>query len=136
MADGLLVAGQKGIYAKLTGDAALTTLLGGAKVYDSPPENAVFPYVVIGDLTANDFGSATFRGQEQTLTIHSWSQEKSSLELKQIMDRIWSLLHQATLTLVDASLVLIRSEFLQPFLDEDGRTHHGVQRFRLLLKEG
>ena len=137
MSDGLLVAGQKGILAKLSGDSALVALLGGtAKVYDSPPENVAFPYIVIGDKTAIDFGSMTFRGQDQTLTIHSWSQAKSSLEVQQIMDRIWSVLHEGALTLVNATQVLLRSEFAQPFLDEDGRTHHGVQRFRLLLKEG
>jgi hypothetical protein len=132
---------QKGIFDKLKADATLVALLGGSipantKVYDSPPENATFPYVVIGDKTTGDFAAMTFRGQEQTVTIHSWSQAKSSGQVQNIMDRLWSLLHEGTLTLTGHTLVLMRHEFGQPILDEDGRTHHGVQRFRILMKEG
>ncbi len=128
---------QKGLFDKLRNDATLTALLGGsAKIYDSPPDGAVTPYVTIGDDTASDEGTKTYRGQQITATIHSWSQKKSRAEVKGIMDRIWSLLHEGTITISGHSLILMRFEFGNTELDPDDRTYHGIQRFRVLFKEG
>jgi hypothetical protein len=132
------IALQTAVYNKLTGDATLVALLASASsVYDSPPENVAMPYLTIGDDPAEDFGSATFRGRDAQIQVHTWAQGKGHKSAKEIMDRIWSLLHEGSLTLSGHTLVLMRFVSDRIMVDpDDGRTYHGVQIFRALLKEG
>lgn len=39
---------QKAIFVALSGDGALTAMLGGIKVFDHAPANVRFPYVTFG----------------------------------------------------------------------------------------
>ena len=126
---------QAAIYSKLSGDSTLETLLGGSgRVFDSVQESAQYPYVTIGDDTHGDWGSDTFDGREITATIHSWSQQMGRKEVQGIMKRIYDLLHNGSLTITGHQLVLMRFDFGEILKDPDARTHHGVQRFRLLTK--
>jgi hypothetical protein len=51
------VALRAAIHDALVADAPLTTLLGGAKVYDEPPKSAVFPYVTLGEGRVADWST-------------------------------------------------------------------------------
>jgi Protein of unknown function (DUF3168) len=42
------VAVQTAIYSALSGDTALTTLLGGANIFDQVPKGQAVPFVVVG----------------------------------------------------------------------------------------
>ena len=86
---------QKAVFARLSGDAALMTLV--TAIYDQVPEEPSFPYVTIGEDTAMDWGTKSTQGQEVTLTIHAWSRARGRREVKQIMAEIYRLLHEATL---------------------------------------
>jgi Protein of unknown function (DUF3168) len=122
------------IYSALSGNAPLTALIGSSRVFDTPPPGQLPPYVVIGDETANDFGSSAGDAQEHTVTIHTWSEKPSTLQCKQIMSAIRVALHDVDLVLGGGSLVNLRQEFKETFRDPDGVTHHGVQRFRALTE--
>jgi hypothetical protein len=49
------------------------------------------------------------------------------------MQEVYSKLHDAAITVTDASLVLIRHEFSTTLEEADGITRHGVMRFRALV---
>lgn len=119
---------QKAIYAKL--DAALTQ-----PVYDDVPDNAIAPYVVIGDDTFIEFDSDLVNGFEATVTIHSWSKYRGRSEVKTIMAAIYDALHRAEFTVQGYNLVGCDCEYSETFLESDGVTRHGVQRFRILIRE-
>lgn len=119
------------IYSRLTGDATLMGLVEG--IYDDVPQDTDYPYVVIGEETTLNNGSKTLDGLEHTLTLHVWSRYRGLKETKQIMERIYALLHTYDLAVTGASLVNLRQEFSSTFVDADGLTRHGVIRFRAMV---
>lgn len=131
MADALLPL-QTAIAALLTsGSPALfpyDLYTGRAK------QNCSFPYGVLGDDTAIDWGTKTERGQEITVTIHCWSRKAASTkEVKEMMAALYAALHEASFTVSGQDLVSCRFDFGQVIEDADGQTFHGVSRFRLFL---
>ena len=125
---------QKEIYSALTGNAPLMAQVTG--VWDEPEEKAALPIVVIGDGTTNDFSTKTEKGQNQTITVHVWSDAKGRMEVKNIMGLVYDALHEASLALSGHDLVLLRFESATDFRErEDGRTlYHGAMIFRALTQ--
>lgn len=122
---------QKTIYTALNSDATLSAMITG--VYDDVPEGSTYPYVVIGEQTAVNFGSKTLDGLEHTLTVHVWSQYRGRKEAKEIMERIYNILHESNLSVTGANLVNLRQEFETTLVDSDGITRHGIMRFRAVV---
>ncbi len=126
---------QQALHAALSGDAALQAFLGDpAQVFDQVPQDSAFPYLVIGEDTTGPFDTKTEAGMEHRLTIHSWSRYRGLKETKQLMAAVTATLDGASLSVSGHDLVLIRHEFGATFLDPDGLTRHGVQRFRALTQ--
>jgi hypothetical protein len=119
---------QKAIYSVL--DTALSIA-----VYDDVPDNAAAPYVVIGDDTFVEFDSDGATGFDATVTVHSWSTYRGRSQVKDIMGAIYAALHRAEFTVTGYNLVGCDCEFSETFLESDGVTRHGVQRFRILIRE-
>ena len=122
---------QKTVFDTLDGDSTLQSLV--TDVFDFVPENTAFPYVKIGEETAVDNGTKTLQGNEHTLVIHTFSRYRGSKETKEIMSRIYALLHESSLTITGASLVNLRFEFSDIIKENDGLTTHGLQRFRAMV---
>ena len=122
---------QKSIFNALDGDSTLQSLV--TDVYDFVPESTAFPYVKIGEETSIDNGTKTLQGNEHTLVIHTFSRYRGSKEVKEIMSRIYALLHESSLTVSGASLVNLRFEFSDVIKENDGFTSHGIQRFRAIV---
>lgn len=127
----LSVALFSAIYSALSSDAALTAALGGAgRIYDTPPEAAAVPYVVIGEETATDYSSSLTDAEEHTVTIHVWTEARSSLPNKTIQGLVRGALHEQGLALSAGTLCNLRCEFRETLRDPDGLSWHGVLRFR------
>ena len=122
---------QKTIFDALDGDSTLQSLV--TDVFDFVPESTAFPYVKVGEETAVDNGTKTLQGNEHTLVIHTFSRYRGSKETKEIMSRIYALLHESDLTISGASLVNLRFEFSDIIKENDGLTTHGLQRFRAMV---
>jgi hypothetical protein len=122
---------QKSIFNALDGDSTLQSLV--TDVYDFVPESTAFPYVKIGEETSIDNGTKTLQGNEHTLVIHTFSRYRGSKEVKEIMSRIYALLHESSLSVTGASLVNLRFEFSDVIKENDGFTSHGLQRFRAVV---
>lgn len=125
---------QKAIHAALAGDAALTALLGGVRVYDQTPASVPFPYITFGRTSVYDWGTGTESGTEQLLTLHVWSKGKGKKEAHELMDAVATRLHDAGLALESHSLVNLRLEFSDVVFDEDLSVHHGMLRFRAVTE--
>jgi Protein of unknown function (DUF3168) len=125
---------QKAAYAALAGDASLTGLIGSGAVYDHVPQQAAFPYVVIGEARVADWSTGTEPGSEQLLTLHVWSRYEGKREAYAIADSIRSRLDEAALTLEDNRLINLRHQFSDLRRDPDGETYHGVLRFRAVTE--
>lgn len=126
---------QQAVHAALSGDATLQGLLGvPARVFDHVPPGSGFPYLVLGEATSAPFDGKTEDGMTQTLTIHTWSRYRGLKETKEIMAAVAAVLDDASLTVAGHTLTLLRFEFGATFLDADGLTRHGVQRFRAVTQ--
>ena len=123
---------QEALYARLNNDSTLTSTLGSS-VYDEAPEGSGFPYVVLGETTAIDYGTKDVNGSENTVMLHVWSQYRGAKEVKNIMDRLHDLLHDYSMSVSGANLINLRFEFSDLLRDPDGITRHGVMRFRAIL---
>ena len=117
---------QTAVYAKLNGAIS-------ASVFDRVPATQAFPYVLIGDDTAIDASDKLNDGQEITLTLHQYSQAKGRDEVKTLQGECYDLLHNGSLTVVGWTVRGIEFEYSDTLVDPDGKTYHGVQRFRLIV---
>ncbi len=126
---------QGAINGQLTTYAPLMALLAGQGVYDHVPQGDgdLFPYVVIGDGTGTPDDTDTSLGAQHALNLHTWTRHRGRAAVKEIQEEIYKALHRVPLTVGDAVFVDGQIEMQQDFLDEDGLTRHGVQRFRFML---
>jgi len=123
---------QKAVYQALTGDAGLMALVTG--VFDRPPQGTLFPYITIGESTSSDWSSATTTGMEQNITLHAWSREGGRMQAASIMEKMHTILHDASLSVEGQALVMIRFAASSITLGNDGYTYQGMMRFTALLE--
>jgi len=123
---------QTAIYTKLSTDNNLTSTLG-ASVFDDIPEETPYPYVQLGEDTAIDYSTKDQTGSEVTVNIDVWSRYRGSLQAKNIMDRVHTLLHDSSLSVTGSNFINMRFEFSDIIRDPDGITRHGVMRFRAIM---
>lgn len=108
----------------------------GARVYDRVPDDALFPYVTVGDDQVNADHAECLEGSVEIATnVHVWSRGVGKVEAKQIAGWIVSTLNYAALALAGYRLVLIEHETTHHLSDPDGLTSHSVVTFRALIDE-
>ena len=125
---------QEAIFARLAADAGVKALIGDpARVYDDPPDTAIFPYAVIGEGRISDWAGVE-GGIEHTVRIASYSRYSGRTEAKQIISAVYDALHDATLLVAGRSLVNMRFVFADIFRKQDGETFEGVMRYRAITE--
>ena len=125
---------QQSIFAALTGDATLATLLGGSRVYDDVSVRAEFPYLTFAQSNERDWSTGSEPGQEHFLTLHIWSRANGRKEAHEIMGAVRDVLHDQSLSLSGHRLVNLRHEFSDARRDSDGQTYHGIVRYRAVTE--
>jgi hypothetical protein len=127
---------QAAVFAKLNGN-----IIGA--VFDEDPRTGgvatVPPFTVIGETNERAWDTHDSDGSEEEITLHTWSGDNGSKELKTIMAQIDALLHDAQLVLADGVMVggfqrttvnVLREQ--QP----NGETwRHAVTRYRVIVTE-
>lgn len=125
---------QKGVYETLIADTALTGLLGGPRVFDDVPDTAAFPYLTIGDDATSEYLTFSDTGFAHAFAVHVWSRASGRGELKQIAAAVIAALHDAPLVLEDNLLVNLGFLSSLALRESDGRTYHGIVRFRAVTE--
>ncbi len=126
---------QRAIHRALKTDAGVVAMLGGAKIYDATPPNAVFPYITFGRTSMFDWSTGTEIGTEQLFTVHIWSKAHGKTEAVEIMELVRPLMSTETLTLEGGyALVNLTYEFGEARYDEDLMLHHAILRFRAVME--
>lgn len=126
---------QKAVFAALSGDAALVTRLGGARIHDRTPARAEFPYVTLGRMSATDHSTASERADEALMTLNVWSQAKGKREVLEIAELVRAALDDAPLALAAGRLTLIRFEALDVRYDAAADAQQGAMRFRAIIEQ-
>ncbi|WP_376742181.1 DUF3168 domain-containing protein [Ensifer canadensis] len=116
---------QGAIVARLKADAGFQLAAGG-RIYDEPPDNAVFPYATIGEAQFVRDDATCVSGGDVFLTMHAWSRAVGYPEVRRVADTISEALHLAPLTLPTNHLVSLLHRTTRAFRDPDGKTSHAV----------
>ena len=98
------------IFARLSGSAALTALIGADGVFDRLIAGAKLPCLVLGELDSRDFSTATQTAQEHFLTIEVWSDFSGRRQALEIAGLVAGSLQDAALDLAEPSAVLVSLE--------------------------
>jgi hypothetical protein len=122
------------VRATLLAHASLTTLLGGAKVYDEVPPSASFPFITLGDSDRRDWSSATSTGEEHRLTLAVWSRHGGRKEAHVIAASVMQRLADAPLTLSGHTLINLRVATCDITREPDGRTFAARIRLRAITE--
>lgn len=125
---------QKGIFETLTAAPQVTSLLGGANIYDHVPPNARFPYVTFGQSEVRDWSTGSEEGREHVLTLHVWSRTGGRKQTQEIIGALDEALQQLPITLDGERLVNLHFEFAEARRDPDGETVHGIVRYRAVTE--
>jgi hypothetical protein len=122
------------VHDTLTRDATLISVLGGPKIYDEPPRDAVFPYVTLGEARVSDFSAGNEPGLEHQLTLHAWSRQGGHREAHIIAGALLQALDDAPLAPANHHLVSFRFAVADVRREADGRTYHALVRFRAVTE--
>lgn len=125
---------QKAIYTALAASSGLVSALGGVKIYDHNPQEAAFPYLVIGRASNLDWSTASEDGSEHLVIIHVWSARSDRGEVYQLQQEIQQSLHDVALLAVDHNVVNLRHEFSEVRNDQAADKLHGIMRFRAVTE--
>lgn len=121
---------QQAIYDALTA----TPAVAGGRVYDTVPDNAIFPYVSIGQEQVVGDGNACGDGWEVHADVHVWSRKPGFPEAKGIaaaaVERV-----TAIASLSGVRVVQVEFQDQRALRDPDGLTSHVVISFRFLIDQ-
>jgi hypothetical protein len=107
--------------------SAMPTVSLGAQ--PPPEDNDTLPYVQFGQSEVRDEFAP---GHEILTEVHVWSAVAGPHEAKTLQGQIRDALHSLDFTRSGWKFTNVREENARTFLDVDGETWHGVQRFRAL----
>lgn len=130
-----MFAVQDAVYDLLVANAGMQAVLGNPpRIYDYVPQNAVFPYLTLGDTRAENFDTKDGVGINQLITLHAWSRYRGQKEMKDILKAVNLALHRSSMTVSGYNFTDCRFESAETFLDDDGLTYHGLCRYRLITQ--
>jgi len=128
----------KAVHAALSEDTAIQDALGTPpRLYDSAPEDPVFPYLSYGVMRCEDVGGDNTRLLLHQMTLHLWSRYAGRAEVLALLAKVEGVAtdqdrlaeHLTTDDLVSATTLY--SDILRA---PDGRTHHGLLRLSYLTQ--
>ena len=134
---------QEAIYAKLLADAELSTLLQTThrdsgttiyRIYDHVPQETTYPYVVIADMSLDEWGSKNWEGSELHLHISVWSRGRGRKECADIFGMLRRILHYQPLIVTGHYHILTQLQSTEIALDPDGITSHGIARYHIIVQ--
>jgi Protein of unknown function (DUF3168) len=132
---GPILALRAAILARLSADAELATLMGGAvRLHDEPPRASEPVYAVFGDASARDASSDLSAGHEHAAAIVVWAKPGSAKTALLAAERIADLLHDAPLAPAGHRLVLLRVAGVESDRDAAANLARATLRLRAVTE--
>lgn len=121
---------QQAMCAALAADGPLTTLLGGAFVYDELPRGEPAPHVVFSTIETRDWSTMEAKAHEHFVTVDIATNARSRALAQALCDRVEAVLDNAPLTLAGHRLVNLRLVFWSVARMKSEQTFGASLRFR------
>ena len=127
----------------LIADSTLIAMLGDGvnSIIDNPSQadRTVFPFIRYDMISQSNFDSKTFNGSDTTFQISVFSRSGNKSEASDILERVYDLLHNANLAIVDTNTILCRWTGVSDISVDDSveyLLYRGIIRFNILSTEG
>ena len=120
----------KAVYVALDATTGLTGIISESLSNADP-----FPKIWLEDGGADDWSNKDDNGLEAFVNLHVGSQKEGTKEIRGLMDKCHSALHNVDLVLANGQSVLCQFVRHDVVIDSDGVTRHGIMRFKLLVSE-
>ncbi len=125
------------ILARLSGDAALAGLMGGAvRLYDEPPRASEPVYAVFAEASARDWSTGTERGHAHEAALVVWAKPGGARGALEAAARIAALLDEADLALSGHRLVALRVTAVETDRDDKANLARATLRLAALTEAG
>lgn len=125
---------QRAIYEALSGDAALTALIGAGAITDRRLATQAAPLVVIVGIDSADHSTATEAGEEHTIMLDIWSDAAGHRQAQAITAAVRAVLHDAALMPAGHRLVLLLHRDTRLSREGKSRFHRAQMRFRAVTE--
>jgi hypothetical protein len=123
---------QGAVFAHLSADATLPALIGTPpRVYDQTPDDPIYPFVQMGQVTTRPWGGLLGDGIEHVFTMTCVSRFGGAEEAKAVMAAVRD---DTALTLTDNTLVNLRFIYGDVFRAADWRSTFAILRFRAVTE--
>ena len=104
-------------------------------IYGLPvPQDSAFPYITSTSNLALHYDDKGTEAEEILFVVESWSQGLGEQETHEMLSAAKAALHNFGLTVVGYDGTFLRWESQDVILDPDGKTTHGIARYRTKLK--
>lgn len=107
------------------------------RLYDSAPEDPVFPYLSYGLIRSEDIGGDELSLFSHQMTLHLWSRYAGRAEVLNVMAVVKSVLNEKELIsaeLAETELISAAILYSDVLRAPDGRTQHGILRLSVLTE--
>jgi hypothetical protein len=122
------------LFERLSGDTALTALIGAGRIFDAPPRGQAFPFLVLETLGSRPLLSAPEEGLAHDLRLVALSRAPSRDEALQIAERAAALAIDPPLVLTGHHLVGLQLSDMASRLLRDGRTFRAELSLRAVTE--
>jgi Protein of unknown function (DUF3168) len=115
--------------------AALVPALAPVPVLDRAGENQSYPFASIGEFIAGESDTLREQSIDFDVTVHVWSRQAGMQECQQMMAKAKDALDRQVLPVTGFQWVTTIWEYAQTLREPDGKTRHGILRFRVMTFE-
>lgn len=125
---------QQAMVAALSADAGVKALLGDPpRIHDDVPRNPAYPFLTVGEGGETDWSFQDVEGLECRVVLTAWSRYAGRKEVKDAIDRIRTVLHDASLSVTGWRLINLRFDSAE-YARGPGGAYRGTARFRAVLE--
>ena len=121
---------QQAMRTALLANSALTTLLGGAHIYDEVPRGEPPLYVVFNAIETRDWSTTNQKAHEHFVTLEIMTNERGRAMAQAICNVLEATLDNAPLVLTDHKLVNLRTTFWNVARNKSNANYTATVRFR------
>ncbi|OBZ96018.1 hypothetical protein ADU59_06460 [Pararhizobium polonicum] len=125
---------QKAIFAALSGDAALTAMVGADGIHDHMQTRSHRPCIFIAAIESLDASTASEAGEEHLLTLQVLAAEGGNRAAQEIAARVRAVLDDADLALDGFALVSLLHRRTRTGRDARTRGHVADMVFRAVTE--
>lgn len=103
------------------------------RIYDDVPPNTQYPYVFFGDMEVEPDDTDDSEDNLIQWTLHVYSQYEGNKECYEIVDILDDIVRRSGFE--SEGLVNIERTFRDTVPDGDGKTRHGIARYRVRIEK-